>query len=75
MPIIGLVLGVFAIFGSFLMEGGNMKAIFMIPGMIIVFVGTAAAAAIGTPERIFFNFPTLMKLALFPPKVNLTRNH
>jgi chemotaxis protein MotA len=68
MVLIGLFAGVFAIFGSFLLEGGNFGALLMIPAMIIVFGGTAAAAAIGTPEHIFFSFPQLMKLAMFPPK-------
>lgn len=72
MPIIGLVFGCIAIFGSFMLEGGNMGAIFLLPGMIIVFVGTAAAASIGTPQHILFNFGTLVKLALFPPSIKLT---
>ncbi|HEX3000643.1 MAG TPA: MotA/TolQ/ExbB proton channel family protein [Armatimonadota bacterium] len=49
-----------------------MKAVFMLPGMIIVFCGTFAAAAIGTPQRIFFNIVNLIKMAMFPPVINLT---
>ena len=71
MAIIGLIFGCLAIFGSFVLEGGKIGALLMIPAMIIVFGGTAAAAVIGTPEYIVFRFPDLMKLALFPPKVDV----
>ena len=71
MVIFGLVFGFLAIFGSFYMEGGSIDKILMPAAMIIVFGGTAAAAMIGTPEHIFFKFPLLMKLALFPPKVDV----
>jgi chemotaxis protein MotA len=71
MALIGLVFGCLAIFGSFILEGGKIRALMMIPAMIIVFGGTAAAAVIGTPERIVFRFPLLVKLALFPPKVDV----
>lgn len=72
MAIIGLILGFSSIFGSFLLEGGKIGALLLIPAMTIVFGGTAAAAIIGTPREIIFKFPVFMKLALFPPKVNVT---
>lgn len=71
MALIGLIFGVLAIFGSFILEGGAFKALLMIPALIIVFGGTAAAAIIGNPEKIVFRFPQLMKLALFPPKMDV----
>jgi len=43
---LGLVLGFAAIFGSFMLEGGKMGAIIMLPAMIIVFGGTFATALI-----------------------------
>ena len=72
MAIIGLIMGVIAIFGAFLIEGGKIGALMVIPALMIVFIGTAAAAMIGTPREIFFKFPVFMKLALFPPSVNVT---
>jgi chemotaxis protein MotA len=70
MPValIGLIFGIVSIFGSFLLEGGKIGALILIPAMMIVFGGTAAAAIIGTPTSILFNFINLFKLALFPPK-------
>ncbi len=70
MPIalFGLIFGIVAIFGSFLLEGGAIGALILLPAMFIVFGGTAAAAIIGTPKQILLIFPYLMKLALFPPK-------
>jgi chemotaxis protein MotA len=70
MALIGLIFGVFSIFGSFIMEGGKPASLILIPAMIIVFGGTAAAAIIGTPKEILFKFHILFKLALFPPKVD-----
>jgi len=70
---IGLLLGVFAIFGSFLMEGGKIGGLILIPAMVIVFVGTAATAIIGTPKDIVLKAHLFVKLALFPPKYELEK--
>jgi len=69
--IVGLILGLISIFGSFLLEGGTLGALILIPAMLIVFGGTTAAAMIGSPARIFFKIPALIKLALIPPKFNV----
>jgi chemotaxis protein MotA len=45
--IIGLVLALGAIFGSLIMEGGNIGGMLLIPPMILVFVGTPGAAIAG----------------------------
>ena len=44
---LGLGLGIFSIFGAFLIEGGSFKALFLIPPIIIVFGGTFSAVIIG----------------------------
>ena len=73
MPLIFILVGCMTIFGTFiLLEHGKILAILQPAGMIIVLGGTAAAAAIGTPQHIMLNFVNLMKLALFPPTFNLT---
>lgn len=64
----GLLFGLLSIFGSFLLEGGQVGALFLIPAMTIVFGGTFAAAMIGTPLRVFSKVGTLMRIALFPPR-------
>ena len=63
----GLSLGVIAIFGSFMLEGGSMGALILLPAMTIVFLGTFAAAIIGTSLKNFLQIPPLVRLALFPP--------
>ncbi|HUI09974.1 MAG TPA: MotA/TolQ/ExbB proton channel family protein [Bacteroidota bacterium] len=63
----GLILGVIAIFGSFMLEGGSMGALILLPAMTIVFLGTFAAAIIGTSLKSFMQIGSLVRLALFPP--------
>jgi chemotaxis protein MotA len=64
----GLILGLVAVFGSFLWEGGNVDGLFIGPAMLIVFVGTFAAAMIGTSQKQFANIGRMIMLALFPPQ-------
>jgi chemotaxis protein MotA len=69
--IAGLLLGIGSIFGSFILEGGALGALILIPAMVIVFGGTIAAALIGTPRDIFLKLPKFIMLACFPPKLNV----
>ena len=73
MTLIGIALGVFAIFGSFLMEGGKIGALILIPAMIIVFVGTTATVVIGTPKDVLFKFHVYCKIAFFPPSYDIEK--
>jgi len=66
--IAGITLGLAAIFGSFVLEGGKMGALFLLPAMIIVFGGTIATSMIGTPVDMFMKIPKFLMLACFPPK-------
>ncbi len=66
----GLLLGLGAVFGSFLLEGGQMGAIIMLPAMVIVFGGTFATALIGTPMKVMKNFGTTLIIAIYPPSYN-----
>ena len=63
----GLALGVIAIFGSFMLEGGSIGALILLPAMTIVFLGTFSAAIIGTSLKNFLQIGKMMNLALFPP--------
>jgi chemotaxis protein MotA len=45
--IIGLLVALAAIFGSMILEGGNPMAIFLIPALLLVFVGTLGACLAG----------------------------
>ena len=66
--ILGLVVGVGAIFGSFLWEDGKIAGLLLPAAMLIVFAGTFAAALIGTSLSTFLNIGTLIRLVLFPPQ-------
>jgi chemotaxis protein MotA len=67
----GLVLGAVCIFGAYLFEGGSVKALFLIPPIIIVFGGTFAAAIIGFGFERFKNIFSLMKMAYFNEKYDI----
>jgi chemotaxis protein MotA len=68
----GLLLGLFAIFGAFLLEGGSFSALFLLPPLLIVFGGTFATAIIGFGIERFLNIFSLIKLAYYPKEYNLT---
>ncbi len=65
--ILGLLLGFAVIFGSFMLEGGKVGALILLPAMLIVFGGTFATAMIGTSMKSFRKIVSLMSLAARPP--------
>jgi chemotaxis protein MotA len=66
--IAGLLSGIISIFGSFVLEGGKIGALIMIPAMLIVFGGTFATAMIGTSFKQFARIWKFAIVAFFPPK-------
>ena len=70
---IGLIFGIFSIFGAFFLEGGSLKALVLVPPLIIVFGGTFSAVIIGFGFEKFIDAVSVIKLAYFPQKYNLTR--
>lgn len=66
----GLILGVLSIFGAFILEGGSINALFLIPPIIIVFGGTFAAIIIGFGFENFLKIFQLIKIAYFPRTYN-----
>lgn len=59
--IIGLALGLGAVFGGMMLEGGNPMSLFNIPALVIVVGGTLATAFIGFPlGRVIGLISTLM---------------
>lgn len=69
--IIGLILGLFSIFGAFFIEGGNFRALFLLSPIVIVFGGTFAATIIGFGFDKFKNIWKLLRLSFIPPTYNL----
>jgi len=68
--IAGLAFGLISIFGSFLMEGGKLGALIMVPAMTIVFGGTFATAMIGTSFKQFSRIWKFGLIAFMPQKHN-----
>ncbi len=67
----GLILGIASIFGAYIIEGGSLKALFLISPLIIVFGGTFAAVIIGFGYENFKKIIPLMKMAYFPKKYDI----
>ena len=68
--VLGLVLGIGALLGSFLMEGGHLSALIQIPAMVLVIFGIFGAAIITTSMKEVKNLPGLVKIATFERKMN-----
>lgn len=69
----GFLLGIISIFGAFYIEGGSLKALFLLAPLLVVFGGTFAAAIIGFGFDKFANIFTLIRLAYFPRSYNLNK--
>lgn len=68
--ILGLTLGIGALLGSFLMEGGHLGALIQIPAMTLVIVGTLGACVITTSMSQLKALPNILKIAIFEKKLN-----
>ncbi len=71
--LIGLALGCIAIFGAFMLEGGSLSSLFLLPALLIVIGGTFAAAIIGSSLSHIARLPRLIALALFPANYDPVR--
>ena len=69
--LLGLVLGVGSIFGSFMLEGGKMGALILPPAMVIVFGGTLGAALVSSNFKTFLGLPKYIMVAVVPPRENV----
>jgi chemotaxis protein MotA len=64
----GLALGLVAVFGSFILEGGSVGALLLLPAIVIVVGGTFATALIGNSLQTILSLPQVIKVAIFPKK-------
>ncbi len=62
----GLVFGLTMIFGSFILEGGKLGGLILLPALMIVLGGTFATALIGSPLKQIMELPRVIKIAIFP---------
>jgi chemotaxis protein MotA len=67
--IVGLILGVTALVGGFVLEGGHATALLSPTAAIIVFGGTFGAVALATPAEQLKKIPQVLKIAFtYKPK-------
>lgn len=66
--LIGLVLAIVGIIGGNILEGGNPMALFNVPGLMIVMVGTLGAVMISQPMSVMVGLPKFLMKALIGGK-------
>lgn len=66
----GLAFGIMSVFGSFMLEGGEVSALILGPAMVIVFGGTFATALIGNSMESIRGIGKVLGTSMFPPKYN-----
>ncbi len=66
--LIGILFGVVSIFGAFVLEGGTLGMLLLLPAMMIVFGGTFAATIAGSTWEQVKRIPRLIALSLAPPQ-------
>lgn len=62
----GLAIGLVAIAGSVLLDGGDLRAFLNLPAFLIIFGGTVGATMVTTSLKDTLRLPRLVKMALFP---------
>lgn len=68
MTIIGIIVGLVAILGGNLMEGGHTDSLMIFTAFFIVFGGTLGAVMVQTPMRIFMLSLKRLRWMVLPPK-------
>jgi chemotaxis protein MotA len=70
MTLIGVVVGLVAILGGNLMEGGHTSSLMIFTAFFIVFGGTMGAVMVQTPLKIFMLALKRSRWMIFPPKLD-----
>lgn len=70
---LSIIVGLFVIFGAYILDGGILNSLFIIPALLIVVVGTIAAGSAGSTFRQIKNIPILIKIAFFPNQYNIEK--
>ncbi|WP_022947883.1 flagellar motor protein [Methylohalobius crimeensis] len=73
LSLVGLLLGVGAIIGGNLLEGGNLAFLLNGPAILIVLGGTLGAALLQTPPHLFWRALKRVKQVMVPPKIDLEK--
>ncbi|MCF8150251.1 MAG: flagellar motor protein [Burkholderiaceae bacterium] len=67
--IVGLVLGLTAILGGQILEGGHLASLFQPTAFLIVFGGTLGAVMLQSPLRVFLDGVKMARWVLYPPPI------
>jgi chemotaxis protein MotA len=70
MTVIGIVVGLVAILGGNIMEGGHTESLMIFTAFFIVFGGTLGAVMVQTPLAVFTLSMKRMRWMFMPPKTN-----
>lgn len=70
LSIVGITLGLTAIFGGTLAKGSGIGALWNVAALLIVFVGTFAAIMLQTPLKVFMHSVRIMPWILMPPRLD-----
>jgi chemotaxis protein MotA len=70
MTIIGIVVGLVAILGGNLLEGGHTESLMIFTAFFIVFGGTLGAVMVQTPMKTFILAMQRVRWMFFPPTIN-----
>lgn len=70
MTVLGIVVGLVAIIGGNLLEGGHTDSLMIFTAFFIVFGGTLGAVMVQTPLKVFLHSLKCMKWMVLPPRNN-----
>ena len=70
MTILGLILGLGAIVGGNILEGGHTESLLIFTAFFIVFVGTLGAVMVQTPLDVFIQSMKRIQWMIIPPRNN-----
>jgi len=70
LSIIGILLGLGAVFGGNMLEGGHVSSLMNGPAFVIVFGGTLGAVLLQTPLAVFLYALKSLKRVFLPPAVD-----
>lgn len=71
LSLVGIVLALVAVIGGQMLEGGSIAALYNLPALLIVVIGTIAAVMIQTPWHQFSRSFMMLKWVFYPPIIEV----
>ena len=69
LSLFGLLLGIGAILGGNMIDGGQTRSLLQVTAFVIVFGGTVGAILLQTPLKVFLRALRIAKWVFMPPKL------